>query len=236
MKYLIEDLFAKFKMLYGDLTPINKFHHLIHYPLNILENGPPTGHWCMRYESFHNIFKRMCHLNCNFINISKSVATHLQLFFCISVNEQEFCEWNVSFGPKLGISELKKKPLELSNIINSRESFSPTSWCCVNSFEFREKSVILVSKWHLCENELPSFAIIRITEEMDGRPVAIAEKLETLDFSSHYNACNVSFLPTNTADLSFVELTSVTYKPLWISKSFVENEREQSCVVPRSNM
>ncbi|KAK4007154.1 hypothetical protein OUZ56_012316 [Daphnia magna] len=46
-----------------NINPINKFHHLIHYPAVIRENGPPVRYWCMRYEAYHNICKRVAHNN-----------------------------------------------------------------------------------------------------------------------------------------------------------------------------
>ncbi|KAK4006694.1 hypothetical protein OUZ56_011852 [Daphnia magna] len=54
-----------------NVNPINKFHHLVHYPAVIRENGPPVRYWCMRFEAYHNIYKRVAHHNSNFVKIAK---------------------------------------------------------------------------------------------------------------------------------------------------------------------
>ncbi|KZS03696.1 Uncharacterized protein APZ42_033513 [Daphnia magna] len=55
----------------------------------IRENGPPFRYWCMRYEAYHNICKRVAHHNCNFVNIAKSVAFHLQTVSCAAILNNE---------------------------------------------------------------------------------------------------------------------------------------------------
>ena len=82
LEALIFEFFAMFNRLFPDVNPINKFHHLIHYPEMMRLFGPPIRYWCMRFEAFHNLIKRKAQVNCNFINLPKSVADHLQMIFC----------------------------------------------------------------------------------------------------------------------------------------------------------
>jgi hypothetical protein len=49
----IKEIFILFNELFPDVNPINKFHHLVHYPAIIRENGPPMRYRCMRYEAYH---------------------------------------------------------------------------------------------------------------------------------------------------------------------------------------
>jgi hypothetical protein len=50
-------------------------------------HGPPIRYWCMRYESFHSISKKRAQANCNFMNISKTLAEHLETKFCFNMLE-----------------------------------------------------------------------------------------------------------------------------------------------------
>ncbi|KAK3929386.1 Transcriptional repressor CTCFL [Frankliniella fusca] len=58
---------------------INKLHHILHYPKQMLENGPLIRLWCARYEGRHLIFRRHSHVQCNFRNVPKTMAEMYQL-------------------------------------------------------------------------------------------------------------------------------------------------------------
>ncbi len=58
LKAMIFVLFEKFNELFPDVQPINKMHHLIHYPDMMKLYGRPITYWCMRFDSFHYIMKR----------------------------------------------------------------------------------------------------------------------------------------------------------------------------------
>ncbi|XP_032798525.2 uncharacterized protein LOC116935302 [Daphnia magna] len=82
---LIRQFVERFRELYPSVQPINKFHHMVHYPEVIRMHGPPTNYWCMRFEAFHNIVKKLAMTNCNFINFAKSAAFHVQSIFCANL-------------------------------------------------------------------------------------------------------------------------------------------------------
>lgn len=44
----IKEFFILFNELFPDVNPINKCHHMMHYPAIIRENGPPLRYQCMR--------------------------------------------------------------------------------------------------------------------------------------------------------------------------------------------
>lgn len=69
---------------------------MVHYPQIILLPGPPVRYWCMRYEAYHNIAKRLAQVNFNFKNITLSVANNLQLFKCSS---EDLFETKTKYGP-----------------------------------------------------------------------------------------------------------------------------------------
>ncbi len=78
---LIRQFLERFRELYPSVQPINKFHHMVHYPEVIRMHGPPTNYWCMRFEAFHNMVKKLAMSNCSFINFAKSAAFHVQSIF-----------------------------------------------------------------------------------------------------------------------------------------------------------
>ena len=84
LKEIISELFEKFNLLFPVVQPINKMHHLIHYPEIMKLHGPPTRYWCMRFESYHYILKRRAQFIGNFINICKSLACHVQRYNCLN--------------------------------------------------------------------------------------------------------------------------------------------------------
>lgn len=88
LSLLIIGLFEKLKENFPGVNPINKFHHLIHYPEIISCNGPPMGYWCTRFEGHRNLFKRISQVNCSFKNTPKSVANHLMLASCSSLMDE----------------------------------------------------------------------------------------------------------------------------------------------------
>lgn len=74
---MIRIFFIDFQKCFPHVRPINKFHHLVHYPDALRQHGPAFNFSCMRYEAFHNKSKRIAMANHNFINISYSVSIYL---------------------------------------------------------------------------------------------------------------------------------------------------------------
>jgi hypothetical protein len=76
LEVLIMRYFEEFRKALPSVQGINKLHHMVHYPQIIRSQGPPVRYWCMRYEAYHNIAKRLAQVNFNFKNITLSVANH----------------------------------------------------------------------------------------------------------------------------------------------------------------
>lgn len=74
LKQLIIDHHKLFKELYPFRNLIPKHHYMIHYPSMMIQFGPLSKLWCMRFEAKHNPLKRHAHAVCNFKNISKTLA------------------------------------------------------------------------------------------------------------------------------------------------------------------
>lgn len=99
LRDMISELFEQFNLVFPGVQPINKMHHLTHYPDMIKLHGPPTRYWCMRFESFHYILKRRAQFIGNLKNIFKSLACHVQRFNCLNLVENDVFVKKIIVGP-----------------------------------------------------------------------------------------------------------------------------------------
>lgn len=71
---------------FKDLFPSNplkpKHHFLIHYPVHILNFGPPIRYWCFRFEAKHRFFKEVARYTKQFKNPPFTLANSHQLYQC----------------------------------------------------------------------------------------------------------------------------------------------------------
>ncbi len=95
----IRELFILFSEAFPTVTPINKFHHLIHFPECIRLHGPITEYWTMRYEAMHYDAKRVCRASYNYTNVAKTVASHYCSKFCDNMQGAE------AFATKIGVGK-----------------------------------------------------------------------------------------------------------------------------------
>lgn len=92
LKQLIIDHHRLFKELYPGKKLIPKHHFMVHYPSMMVQFGPLSRFWCMRFEAKHNPLKRQAHVVFNFKNVSKTLAYKNQV--------QQMHRWR--FGQPLG--------------------------------------------------------------------------------------------------------------------------------------
>lgn len=79
---LIEEHNCLFRELFPAISPINKHHHLTHYPQCISFSGPLRWLNCLRFEAKHNVLKKYGSIVCNFKNITKTLSNYCQLSQC----------------------------------------------------------------------------------------------------------------------------------------------------------
>lgn len=70
------------KTLFPDFVFKSKHHFLIHYPHLIMEFGPLTTSWSMRYKAKHFFFKRVPQSAKNFMNLPFILAKKHQQLQC----------------------------------------------------------------------------------------------------------------------------------------------------------
>ena len=158
---MIEEFFPTFKILFPAVNPINKFHHLIHYPELIRQNGPSMGYWCMRFEGHHNLYKRVSQFNCNFKNTTKSVANHLALSFCSNLQDKDaFVDNRITIGPSSGSEFEKLNILDEDKIFENNEHVEVLSWIKIGGWLFFEDTVVVLKRSNVKTNLLHKFGKI----------------------------------------------------------------------------
>ncbi|XP_065665707.1 uncharacterized protein LOC136087129 [Hydra vulgaris] len=85
---LIGNFLYIFSIEYPDkMTP--KMHYLIHYPKMLCLFGLLRHLWCMRFESKHNYFIKLCHIISNFKNITFTLSKRHQMRQCAELNSYD---------------------------------------------------------------------------------------------------------------------------------------------------
>ena len=233
LEMLISQYFDQFNSAFPETQGINKLHHMVHYPQIIREHGPPMRYWCMRYEAYHNIAKRLAQVNFNFKNLTLSVSKHLQLVKCSSLqNDSVFETRRKETGPLE--THLCHEIIDFDSI--QTHHFDPYSkvnvapWVKIQGWEYRVHTVVLLKMAAETVNGLPVFAQVKkILVKENNDFFLIISHLNTDCFSEHYHAFEVSF--TNLfAVVSVDELAEC--EPLWIVKNF-DLLSDKSFVSPR---
>ena len=225
---LINRMFSKFYSLFPTTRPINKFHHMAHYPAAIRTYGPATGYWCMRYEAYHNICKRVAHINCNFINIPKSVAYHLQTISCYNlVNNELFHNHIPIVGPK-SVRLIKRQDLiQFNNVNNSLAidlNATEIRWVKWRVWHYRPGTIILLK--HSFENRsgYPEFGQIRKIYSIEETIHFAVTILETITFNHHFHSFELQLpSPTQSNLIAFHDLKP-NVAPTWLLKNFKDDD------------
>lgn len=167
---LINRMYSRFHSLFPLTRPINKFHHMAHYPAAIRTYGPVVGYWCMRYEAYHNSCKRVAHINCNFINIPKSVAYHLQTISCHNLLTNDLFHDDIpTVGPRSKKNLVNRQEDSITDgnsSLNLDSHATVIRWVKFQGWHYRPGTVILLK--HSFENlsGYPEFGkVIRICQE-----------------------------------------------------------------------
>jgi hypothetical protein len=235
LEELISQFYFEFNYLFPGVNPINKFHHLIHYPDIIRQHGPPIRYWCMRYEAFQGIVKRKAQLNCNFKNISKSISNHLQSVFAANLqNDNRFSKFRFEFGPSkiVPYADLMSKYSLVDSLNLNRESeILEPSWVSINGWEYYPKSVVVVKKSHETPTYCPEFAQIKTLLVQDNFYIfAVASNFESCIFDEHYHAFELSRATPERSTIIHLNVLPEC-EPLYILKTFSANSFEY--VAPR---
>lgn len=163
-------------------------------------HGPPIRYWCnaiwitsIRTETYRAQFID------NFINICKSLASHVQRLHCLNVMGKEMliCTNNI-FGP----SEAGKSNLSFADVI----AFLPVSlhreipldpslknsvhkWVKFQGWEYRPRRIIVIKKRYETESGLPKFALItNIIVQNNSTIFVVLYVLKTVSYETNYHS------------------------------------------------
>ncbi|XP_065204550.1 uncharacterized protein LOC135834551 [Planococcus citri] len=158
---LITDLFDVFHNLFPNVSAINKFHHLTHYPVCMQWSGPMVHLWCMRFEGKHGSLKKRAQVVNNFKNSPKTL-----LRVCQFTQSAYWGSGTVDLNrTKIESGETKKIFSTLSHMqlnllgYSSNDDIFVTKSVKINGILFRVGLYLVTDPY--AENELPVFGRIR---------------------------------------------------------------------------
>ena len=233
LKDMIFVLFEQFNELFPDVQPINKIHHLIHYPDIMKLHGPPIRYWCMRFESFHYVMKRRAQFIGNFTNICKSLACHVQRLHCLNLLDDKVLSPEITIGPikkdKLNVNVhmwLEASQLDiLCNPLNQNIPISFPKLLKVGGWQYFSNSIIVIKKSFETNSGLPKFGrISSIIRQSDSDFFFCLSVLKTIAFERRYHAYVVEDIPDKNKILCINMCMSV--EPLDIVLNFSNNSNK----------
>ncbi|KAK3924486.1 Zinc finger protein 181, partial [Frankliniella fusca] len=196
------------------VTPVNKLHHIHHYPKMIRDMGPPIRYWCMRYEARHHIFVKYATNMCNFINVPKSMAQMHQLCTLNGVLKRTLRKDNLELhsGEDLEANDSPYSELLIgsgllpTNIVTdvgaaiiAGEDFRPGLFVVLkkipllfgiikNVYHCEGRVFFIVRAWKTDERINKRYCAYRITPDMEAEPLCIEYKnLEHHLAYAHWN-------------------------------------------------
>lgn len=70
----LEEHVRHFSQLFPEKSVKPKHHFALHYPVHILNYGPPVSYYCFRFEAKHSYFKKVIQHSKQFKIVLKSLA------------------------------------------------------------------------------------------------------------------------------------------------------------------
>ena len=218
---LIRQFVDTFSELYPTVQPINKFHHMVHFPDIIRVHGPPVIYWCMRYEGYLNLVKQYAKSANNFVNFAKSAACHLQSIFCANLldpdcfQKEKFVAGPSTTGPLTDFVPSSN----VKSCISPDGLVSIAQWVTFNGWEYRPNAIVLLRHSFATESGLPEFAQIDKVFVHYGNPYFLLTLIETIEFDSHFHSFKVCL--SDCEEKILIGLSDVIEcDPLWIVETY----------------
>lgn len=95
LNFLIKNFDKLFQNLFPNINPINKMHHLQHYPEIIKRMGPLVMYCCLKYEANHLKSKKQISASQNFINLPLSLAKRQCFNESMSIANQHYTDLKI---------------------------------------------------------------------------------------------------------------------------------------------
>ena len=116
-----------FVTLYPNESFIPKLHYMIHYPQQIMQQGPLIRSWTMRYEAKLNYFKGIARSG-NFKNITLTLASRHQRWLSYNFHAGTMFTPDITRGPIIDSVQLSECTSEIISVIQQHiPEISPLS-------------------------------------------------------------------------------------------------------------
>lgn len=150
LRIIIEEHHQLFRDIYNNESFIPKLHYMVHYPRQILRHGPLIRSWTMRHEGKLNFFKQVSK-NCNFKNITLSLAKRHQLWLSYHLQTQSFIENEIIRGPIASCNQLCNEDETISILIKKKTKVYDHSlithlrWVKINGLKYMPNNAFLIT-------------------------------------------------------------------------------------------
>ena len=228
LRVLIEDHHSIFVTLYPDASFIPKLHYMVHYPKQILEQGPLTRAWTMRYEGKLKHLKGISKSG-NFKNITYSLAKKHQKWLSYHLHTGSMFTEEYTRGPIISSSNLSLEDNDIQSLI--KQTISDTvniitylKWITINGTKFSNQNCFLVTS---IQDGKP---FISKVHEILSIPINKKEviyfvmcKCDVIAYDNHFMAYSITI--TNSTHL--VSPLQLPYSsPLHLRKKFFQKEKD----------
>ena len=152
---LIEEHHIAFTTLYPKESFIPKQHYILHYPNQILTDGPLICSWTMRFEGKLKYFKGIAQRG-NFKNVSLSLAKRHQRWLSYQLYSENVFTHEVTRGPIIQSIVIKDEcdSAQLARHLFSQHSIHVAEddmclslqWVVVNGIKYAQEDCYLITK------------------------------------------------------------------------------------------
>lgn len=186
----LQSLCIRFQCLMIQLLPhlvIPKVHFITHYAKQIEMNGPAIRHWCMRFESKHQVFKQLAVKSNNFKNILYTLSKRSQLRQCLLLSCSNYysiinegyslseIEFHILSADIRALLQKNIGPFDRTAKIKEYQRLK------FNHVMFIKGSVFVGNLVH--EEEIPSFLLLIFIFNINDAWQLIVEQLQTVSFN-----------------------------------------------------
>lgn len=193
LEHLVQAHHSQFKAMFPDQRFINKHHHMIHYGTCNRMCGPLIPMQCLKYELKHTLAKRLAHVNCNFKNICKSVATKYRVHQSAMWSEEggPWIEFQCTGGYMTPVANLdgSEAIYQILGLDDDSEVFVATHVTLFGT-EYKPQLYPPIG-WQDGLPEFGKIASILIFGSSSKSVKFVVKKYQNIGFSVHYHAYGI---------------------------------------------
>lgn len=176
----IESFHNNYKVCFPKARPINKVHHVAHYPGLIRKNGPISRMSCLQFEGKFKQTKAVTKTCGNFINLTHTLTKRLNLKQVDCIIKRTY---TTDVIVVLSCSKILKVNIQFALLLyDLPDELTNVNHLSINGTSFKPG---LVSKYQSCG--VQSYGIIKCIVETGTIYYCIIEVLEIIEFCHRLN-------------------------------------------------